>query len=204
MNFLDYLDGRKAVRHFDQATSSISDAEITEILAHAAKAPSNNNFQPWRVIVIKNKKIQQKLQTLAAGQQQVASAAAVFLLLGTQEGYNIEKILQFNLKHHILEASQVAEKRKRIELYFALHPEDRQEEGLRLDVGLFAMNLMHVLRAYGYDSVPMRGVDFDKVMQFLQLPSEWSPILLLPAGKALKEGHQQFRNPVASFSQIIN
>nr|WP_252895033.1 nitroreductase family protein [Liquorilactobacillus satsumensis] len=142
------------------------------------------------MIVIKNKKIQQKLQTLAAGQQQVASAAAVFLLLGTQEGYNIEKILQFNLKHHILKASQVAEKRKRIELYFALHPEDRQEEGLRLDVGLFAMNLMHVLRAYGYDSVPMRGgVDFDKVMQFLQLPSEWSPILLLPpAGKALKEG----------------
>ena len=53
MTQLDFLDGRKSVRTFDP-TAQISNQEIMDILSHAANAPSGNNFQPWKVFVVKN------------------------------------------------------------------------------------------------------------------------------------------------------
>ncbi len=62
------------------------------------------------------------------------------------------------MKEGVITEDNAAERTNRIRQYFALQPEDKEIEGLRLDVGLFAMNLMQVVRAFGYDSVPMRGV----------------------------------------------
>ncbi len=91
----------------------------------------------------------------------------------------------------------------RIRRYLALHPEDKEIEGLRLDVGLFAMNLMQVVRAFGYDSVPMRGADFDGIKTYLKVPSDWGPILMLPVGKALQAGYPHVRKPVEEFTEIV-
>ncbi len=54
----------------------------------------------------------------------------------------------------IITKDEAAARAERIRQYFDLHPEDKETQGLRLDVGLFAMNLMQVVRVYGYDSVP--------------------------------------------------
>lgn len=61
MTQLDFLDGRKSVRTFDP-TAQISNQEIMDILSHAANAPSGNNFQPWKVFVVKNKEKQEILK----------------------------------------------------------------------------------------------------------------------------------------------
>lgn len=54
MTLLDFLDERKSVRIFDPK-AQISNQEIMDIIAHASNAPSGNNFQPWKVFVVKNK-----------------------------------------------------------------------------------------------------------------------------------------------------
>ncbi|ANZ57855.1 NADH dehydrogenase [Fructilactobacillus lindneri] len=203
MDFLDKLDQRKSVRHF-QPNIEIKDEEIIDILNHAANAPSNNNSQPWKVIVIKNQHIKDKLKIFSYNQEHVSEASALFLILGDKQNYKIENLINASLKYHLITELQVAEKQQRIEKYFSVHPEDREEEGLRLDIGLFSMNLMHVLRAYGYDSVPMRGIEFDKVMKYLDLPNNWSPILLLPVGKAKNNGHHHSRENAETFTKIIH
>lgn len=203
MNFLKSLDSRRSIRHFD-ATALISNDEIMEILNHAANAPSGNNAQPWKVVVIKNKKLLQKLQAFSFNQTQVGRAAAVFLILGDKKNYNVDQLIQKHLKYKIINESQVSDKRNRIQTYYSFHPEDKEEIGLRLDIGLFSMNLMHVLRSFGYDSVPMRGVKFEKIMQLLELPTDWSPILLLPVGKATTKGHEHMREKAENFTTIIN
>lgn len=203
MNFLKSLDSRKSIRHFDNMIS-ISNNEIIEILNHAANAPSGNNAQPWKVVVIKNRELLQKIQTYSFNQQQVGQASAVFLILGDKEQYNIERLVQTQIKNKIIDESQSNDKRNRIKTYYSFHPEDKEESGLRLDIGLFSMNLMHVLRAFGYDSVPMRGVQFEKIMQLLKLSAEWSPILLLPAGRAITKGHEHLREKATNFTTIIN
>ncbi|AFS40444.1 nitroreductase family protein [Leuconostoc gelidum] len=202
MNFLEQLDMRKSIRHFD-STHTISDDEILSILNHASNAPSNNNAQPWKVVVIKDKQLLVEMQKLSFNQEQVGQSSAVFLILGDRRSYEIDRLVQLNLKYHLITETEINDKKQRIKTYFSLHPEDEEEVGLRFDVGLFSMNLMHVLRTFGYDSVPMRGVDFEKMMQVLKLPDEWDPILVLPVGKATTIGHSHQRESAEKFTTII-
>lgn len=203
MDFLNYLDARKSVRHFKQQVT-ISNEEIFNILNHAANAPSGNNAQPWKVIVIKNKSVMKMLQKFSYNQEQVTQASMIILILGDKSHYNTDYLIANQLKHNIIQTSQIKEKTNRIKAYFSLHPEDKETAGLRLDIGLFSMNLMHVIRAFGYDSVPMRGVQFDNIMYYLHLPQEWVPILLLPVGKADKVGYRHVRESAEQFTTIID
>ncbi|MCT4401900.1 nitroreductase family protein [Leuconostoc suionicum] len=202
MNFLEQLDMRKSIRHFDNK-HNISDDEILNILNHAANAPSSNNAQPWQVVVIKDKELLVKMQKFSFNQEQVGQASAVFLILGDRQSYEMNRLIQLSLKYHLITEQEISNKKQRIETYFSLHPEDKQEIGIRFDVGLFSMNLMHVLRTFGYDSVQMRGVDFAKIMQMLKLPDNLDPILLLPVGKAATFGHSHQRESAETFTTII-
>ncbi|CAM3112252.1 nitroreductase family protein [Leuconostoc rapi] len=202
MNFLEKLDARRSIRHFDRAYT-ISDENIIEILNHAANAPSSNNAQPWKVVVIKNKKLLVELQKLSFNQEQVGQASAVFLILGDKRDYDTNRLIQSSIKYNLIQESEINNKKQRINTYYSLHPEDKESVGLRFDVGLFSMNLMHVLRAFGYDSVPMRGVNFAEILKVLKLPEEWEPILLLPVGKAVTTGHSHKRESAEKFTTII-
>ena len=104
----------------------------------------------------------------------------------------------------IITKDEAAARAERIRQYFDLHPEDKETQGLRLDVGLFAMNLMQVVRVYGYDSVPMRGVDFDAIKTYLDMPNEWEPILMLPVGKALQAGNPHVKSLLQNLQRLLN
>lgn len=202
-NILNFLDERRSVRHFD-SQAILEKSVIVDMLKHASYAPSGNNFQPWRIAVVADKEKQERIAAFAAGQVQVKEASAVFLLFGDKKAYDLEWWQDFHLQHEAISKDKVADKLLRIERYFSLHPDDKDVEGLRLDVGLFAMNLMHVVRAYGYDSVPMRGVDFEAVKDFLDISADWEPILMLSVGKALKSGHPHVRRKVGEFLIFID
>ena len=90
-------------------------------------------------------------------------------------------------------AVAVANKANRVQAYLDLHPEDAGIEGLKFDLGLFSMNLMHVVRTFGYESVPMRGVDFEKVKEYLHVPENYEAMLMLPVGKSIKAGYPHAR-----------
>ena len=201
-DYLNFLDGRVSVRQFDPDAVLPNDL-IKDMLEHASYAPSGNNFQPWRVVVVKNKNKQEDLKKLAALQPQVATASAVFLLFGDENAYDLTWWQEFHLRKNVVTKAEAAVRSERIGQYFALHPEDKGIEGLRLDVGLFAMNLMQVVRAFGYESVPMRGVDFEAVKTYLKVPNAWEPILMLPVGKTLQAGNPHVRKSVAEFAEII-
>ena len=202
MGFLDNLDARKSIRHFD-TKYEIGNDEILSILNHASNAPSSNNAQPWKVVVIKKKSLIKKLQQYSFNQEQVGQASAVFLILGDTQAYHVDDLIKQGIKYRLINNLQVEGKKHRIETYFNLHPEDKEEVGLRFDIGLFSMNLMHVLRAFGYESVPMRGVDFLSMMNLLKLPAEWKPVLLLPVGKATNHGHEHVRESAETFTTIL-
>lgn len=60
-DYLNFLDGRVSVRQFDPDAVLPNDL-IKDMLEHASYAPSGNNFQPWRVVVVKNKNKQEDLK----------------------------------------------------------------------------------------------------------------------------------------------
>lgn len=202
MTYLTFLNDRKSVRDFDP-NYSISDQEIAEMISNAANAPSSNNFQPWKIVAVTNKAKQAKLMDFAYGQKQVKDASVVLLILGDKTLYDINKIMTFNVKNGIITTEERPDKEKRVHEYLRLHPEDTGIQGLKFDLGLFSMNLMHVIRTFGYDSVPMRGVNFEKIKSYLNIPDDYEAMLLLPVGKAIKSGYPHLRYPLASFFKHI-
>ena len=201
MENLEFLDQRASVRAF-ASNNHISKELIEKILLHASYAPSSNNFQPWKVIAITGKQEKNELKKFSFNQKQVSDASAVFLLYGDLSAYDIDKQIIFERQHQIIASKQVANRKLRIESYFAAHPEDKDREGLRLDVGLFSMNLMYVIRAFGYESVPMRGTDFNAIGKYLKVPENWIPILMLPMGKPLANRYKHIRKKVDDFATI--
>ena len=49
-------------------------------------------------------------------------------------------------------------------------------------------NLMLALRAYGYDSCPMEGIDSKKIKQLLELPKKAQICMVISAGKRAENG----------------
>lgn len=202
MTYLTFLNDRKSVRDFDP-NYNISDQEIADMISNAANAPSSNNFQPWKIVAVTNKVKQAKLMDFAYGQKQVKDASVVLLILGDKTLYDINKIMTFNVKNEIITTEERPDKEKRVHEYLRLHPEDTGIQGLKFDLGLFSMNLMHIVRAFGYDSVPMRGVDFEKTKSYLNISDNYDAMLLLPVGKAIKSGYPHLRYPLTSFFKHI-
>ncbi|QAY68161.1 nitroreductase family protein [Paenibacillus protaetiae] len=190
------LKERHSVRHYDP-TAVISDAELTEILELATKAPSSSNTQSWRFVVITDPELKKQLKPVANNQQQVEDASAVIVILGDLHLY--EKLEQIygsaveagfmpqDVKERFVENSN--------KLYRSL-PRERMLEIVNFDGGLVAMQIMLIAKSKGYDTVPMGGYNRDGLKELLNLPEHLHPLLLLPIGKAATPGRPTTRLPI--------
>lgn len=69
-------------------------------------------------------------------------------------------------------------------------------EIITFDAGLAAMQLMLVARAKGLETNPMSGFDKARFAIEFELEDRYVPMVLIPIGKAAKEGHATTRLPI--------
>jgi nitroreductase len=58
-----------------------------------------------------------------------------------------------------------------------------------LSAGMAAQTLMLAAKSLGYDSCPMRGMDFDKVAEIVKLPADHVLCMIVAVGKASEPPH---------------
>ena len=58
-----------------------------------------------------------------------------------------------------------------------------------LSAGMAAQTLMLAAKSLGYDSCPMRGMDFDKVAKLVNLPEDHALCMIIAVGKAAEPPH---------------
>ena len=78
MSLIDKLNWRYATKKFDD-TKKISVELLDELLSAIQLAPSSAGLQPYRVIVVENADIKQKLRDAARGQQQLTTASHIIV-----------------------------------------------------------------------------------------------------------------------------
>ncbi len=78
--FLDLAKKRRSIRRYEQ--HDIDDATLERILEAARFAPSGNNSQPWRFIVVRDRAIKKKLFTAAEGQVSLTEAPVTIAVIG--------------------------------------------------------------------------------------------------------------------------
>ncbi len=79
MDLFEALEKRRSVRDFD--TSREVDPEVVEeLLRCACLAPSAGNVQPWRFLVVRDRRVREALARAALGQDFVARAPVVIVV----------------------------------------------------------------------------------------------------------------------------
>ncbi|GAF04717.1 NAD(P)H-dependent oxidoreductase [Saccharicrinis fermentans] len=94
MEFLKNLEWRYATKQFDP-TKQLTIVQLEHILQAVNLAPSSYGLQPFRVIVVDNKELRNKLKQAAWGQAQVTDAShlIVFAAHRNLTNYDVDKFL---------------------------------------------------------------------------------------------------------------
>ncbi|NQX48595.1 nitroreductase family protein [Paenibacillus tritici] len=196
-DFVSIITGRRSVRHYDEQVK-ITTKEMQDIINEASLAPSSANIQPWRVIVVHTPEGKDKLRPLVQfNTQQNDSSAAMLIILGdTQSEQYVEEIYNMAVEQGKMPQEVRDKQVSQILGMFPLLPRDMKIEIAKVDASLFAMQLMLVARAHGYDTNPMAGFERDKVVSAFDLDDErYVPVMILSIGKAKQEGHESVRLP---------
>jgi len=78
MSFIDKLNWRYATKKFD-ATKKLSAEQLNTLLDAVQLSPSSAGLQAYRVLVVENPEIKEKLREAARGQQQLTTASHVIV-----------------------------------------------------------------------------------------------------------------------------
>jgi len=196
--FSNIIRERHSIRHYDP-DFKISDDEIKEIIKEAVLAPSGNNLQSWRFLIITDQELKEKIYAVSNEQHQVVDASALIIILGDLKGYELaELIYTRSVKAGIVteefKNSKVAKIKETFEKESARYGNPNWKRDLVLiDGSLAAMQLMLAAKARGYDTVPMIGYNTAQLRKILNIPDRYVNVLMIPIGKAIKPAHPTLR-----------
>ncbi|ASV67803.1 nitroreductase family protein [Cytobacillus kochii] len=194
-DFVDIVKGRRSVRHYDE-DFKISQEELSEIIAEASLAPSSANMQSWRVVVVDTPEGKEKLKPLVRfNTLQNDTSSAMLLIFGDTKGYLYAEEI-FNTA--VEQGKMPPEVRNsQLETILSIYPtlsKEMKVEIAKIDSSLFAMQLMLVARAHGYDTNPMAGFEADQLAKTFELDEErYTPVMILSIGKAKVAGYESIR-----------
>lgn len=90
MKLLDTLKWRYATKKFDPS-KKVDQKLVDQIVEAARLAPTSSGLQPFKVIIITNQELKEKIVPIAFGQQQVADASHL-LVFAAWDNYTAERI----------------------------------------------------------------------------------------------------------------
>jgi nitroreductase len=184
MNIIDSLKWRYAVKKFD-TNKELSEIQIETLKEAFNLTATSYGLQPLKLVIIKNKKIQEKLVPFSWNQQQILQASHL-LVICVKDNYTTQEVENyFNLVQKIRNTpdevinpfkkfltAEIAKKTQE-ELYIS----NKNQAYIALG------NLLTVCASQEIDSCPMEGFTPDKYDEILDLTKDnLKSVLVLPVG----------------------
>jgi nitroreductase len=184
MNIIDSLKWRYAVKKFD-TNKELPEAQINTLKEAFNLTATSYGLQPLKLIVIKNKVVQEKLVPFSWNQQQILQASHL-LVICIQDNYTTKEVENyFNLVQKIRNTPDAVinpfkkfltaeiSKKTQEELYIS----NKNQAYIALG------NLLTVCAYEKIDSCPMEGFTPDKYDEILDLKKDnLKSVLVLPVG----------------------
>lgn len=188
---------RKSIRKYNE-NHIIHRNELEEIIEIANRAPSSQNLQPTRLVVIESNEAKEKVrETLYGNNLQLDTASAFIVLFTDINKYrHTEKILNSSVEHGTM-THEIKEKQSKsiAHVQSFLTEEKILHDGI-LDAGLYAMQLMLAAKDKGYDTCPIGGFNKSIINEKLGIESNLKPVLIISLGKADEDGFDSIRLPL--------
>lgn len=191
---------RRSVNFFDK-DKDIDMVLLKRIINEAVFAPSAYNLQPWRVVMVRSEEAKQKLYNDAFKQQKIIDAPATLIIVGDKEGFYGDKRAWDPIKEKLGEETALKVINGANGLYGAT--EASKMLFAASNSSLFAMNIMTLAKAYGYDTHPMSGINVDAVRKDFDIKKNESVIMLISIGYFDESKKLSLRKNRFTYSDIV-
>ena len=208
--FIKVVESRRSVRVFKK--DSIKEEHIKECLELALLAPTSSNLQCWEFYWVRSKDKKEKLKTYCLSQLAARTAQELIVCVARTDTWkqNKNKILKYLQENNSKSKSALSYYQKIVPLVYTQGPfgilgfmkriliffigmfkvvprEPTSLSDMRVwahkTTALACENLMLALRAYGYDSCPMEGMDSKKIGKMLRLTRKSEVCMVIGVGK---------------------
>ncbi|WP_410004851.1 NAD(P)H-dependent oxidoreductase [Aequorivita nionensis] len=189
MNLVEDLKWRYATKKMNGKT--IPQEKLDYILEAARLAPSSSGLQPYKIFVISNKELLQKIKPVAWDQSQILDASHV-LVFAAWDGYSlgrIESVFNYTLKERNLPLDTMnAYKDKLWGMYKPLGEDWQANHAAKQTYISFGMAIAAAAEQK-IDATPMEGFTPEAVDELLELKEQGlKSVLILALGYRNEEG----------------
>jgi nitroreductase len=175
--------------------------DLATILRLTSLAPSSANTQPWRLVVIQNKELQQQLRAVAYDQQQITGAPAVIVFYSDMEDMltQAEDTVHPGMGEEQIKLRAEATRQNYGQMNIAQRAHWANGQA-NIALGF----LLLAAHGIGYGTSPMLGFMPDKVKELLNLPPHVEIAAIVALGRAAEEGFPHYRHPIERFVRFEN
>ena len=230
--FIKVIKSRRSVRVFKK--DSINENHIKECLELALLAPTSSNLQCWEFYWVRSSDKKEKLKSYCLDQLAATTAKELIVCVARTDTWkdNKNKIIKNLKENKPISKSALKYYEKIVPLVYTQGPfgvlgflkkiliffigifkvvprEPASLADMRVwahkTTALACENLMLSLRAYGYDSCPMEGMDSKKISKMLELSKKAEVCMVVGVGKREKNGiySKRFRLDSGDFIKIV-
>ncbi len=148
---IEIITSRKSIRKF--TGESIPDSLIEDLVRIGTSAPSAGNRQPWRIIVVTDRELRNRLASAAFNQNFIAKAPVVYVVCAVPEE-SAERYQDRGRNLYILQ-----------------------------DTAALTLNILYGAHLHGYGACWIGAFNEDAVREVLRIPPNMRPVSMIPVGK---------------------
>lgn len=197
------IEQRRTTNLYD-ASRSIDDEQIRQLVQLATTAPTSFNLQNWRFIAVRTAEAKARLRKLAWDQPKVTEAAVTFIVCGQLADHRVmADRLGPAVEAGIMPAAMVPGWEGAAKSLYFEQPQRQRDEAIR-SATFGAGTLIFAAQAMGLGSSPMIGFNAQAVAEEFALAHDEIPVLLLGVGYATPENWpRKPRRPLEQVLQLV-
>lgn len=190
-------DNRRSIRQYE--STPIPQADLTELLRLAARAPSAFNAQPWRFVVVRDNALKVQLSAAAFGQQQILRAPATIVIYS-------DMVSALERMPESMHPDMPQDKREAgvdsFRATFSNQSEAERETWGQAQANIALGYLLLLAESKGYATSPMLGFQPEMVKTLLGLPDHVRITALVAIGYPAEEGFRPHRLPIETLLDV--
>ncbi len=174
MNLLDSLKWRYATKVFDK-NKKVSKEDLDEILEVFRLTASAYWLQPWKLIIVENKELRQKLLPVSWNQSQIVDASHLFVLARIDNAWDklVDEYVEDLVKTRWVKREDIAWYEGMMKWFLNWLSSEAKTSWANRQVFIALWNMLTFLASKQIDSCPMEWLDTNAYNEILWLKKLW-------------------------------
>ena len=180
MEFKNILEERYATKLFDG--NKIDDDKIEQIKDMIRLSPSAINLQPWKIKIVSDESLKEKLSPVSMDQPQIKSCSHLLVFCANKDLKGSAEKLISKLKSFGAPEENIEFLENILNNFLSMFPDERGICEAQQNVFIAAITAIYAAKSLGIDSCPMQGFDPAAYSDILEIPENLIPTIIVPMG----------------------